>query len=75
MIRPKNFLILMSCVVIILSSQCVLCDNEGFFMITGSNLIKYHKPYHVSVVYQGYQVEKTLELAVTNTKPKIDDVS
>lgn len=75
MIRFKSSIVLLTFWVII-SSQCVTCDNEeGFFTVVGSSLIKFQKPYHASVTYQGFKSDKVIQIGVRKTKERDDDVS
>lgn len=75
MIRLKSSLVLGTFSVIILC-QLVTCDNdEGFFSVVGSNLLKFRDKYRVSVVYQGFKNEKKLQIGVKSTEKKNDDVS
>ncbi|XP_070500687.1 CD109 antigen-like [Chironomus tepperi] len=42
----------------------VYCDRKGYYTVIGSNVIKNHKPYRVSVTYQGYEQETILQIGI-----------
>jgi hypothetical protein len=65
MIRLKSSILIG--IIVIIFNQNVSCGEDGFFTVVGSNLLKYQKPYRVSVVYQGYTSDKTLQIGVKNT--------
>ena len=66
MIRLKSSILIG--ILVIIFNQNVSCGEDGFFTIVGSNLLKYQKSYRVSVVYQGYKNDKTLQIGVKNTE-------
>lgn len=47
-----------------------ICDHivgeGGFFTVVGSHLFKLDKSYRVSLVYQGYENEKSFQIGVKN---------
>ena len=65
MIRLKSSILIG--ILVIIFNQNVSCGEDGFFTVVGSNLLKYQKSYRVSVAYQGYKDDKTLQIGVKNT--------
>ncbi|XP_070505052.1 CD109 antigen-like [Chironomus tepperi] len=65
MIRLKSSILIG--ILVIIFNQNVSCDEEGFFTVVGSNLLKYQKSYRVSVAHQGYNSDKILQIGVRNT--------
>jgi Macroglobulin domain MG3/MG2 domain len=59
--------------VLIVGLENVKSDEKGFFTIVGSNLYRFQKNYQVSVVYQGYENEKILELGIISKTGRYSD--
>lgn len=67
MIRLKSSLIFVTLKIIsvIIFGNFVTCDDQkGFFVVVGSNLLKFQDSYKVSVVYQGFKNENELQVTV-----------
>ncbi|XP_070496240.1 CD109 antigen-like [Chironomus tepperi] len=67
MIRNK-FIFLSLFLLVLASNYQINCDNEGFFTVVGSNLLKYQQPYRVALTYQGYKDEKILQIGLKEVK-------
>ncbi|KAL7015211.1 hypothetical protein ACKWTF_016343 [Chironomus riparius] len=67
MIRNK-MLFLSIILLFIASNYLIKCDNEGFFTVVGSNLLKYQQPYRAVLTYQGYKEEQILQIGIKEVK-------
>ena len=63
MIR-KKFLFIALLLHAIASNYIIECNNEGFFTVVATALLRNQQLYRVSVAYQGYKDDKVLEIGV-----------
>lgn len=48
--------------------QSCYCDNEGYFTVVASKLMRQNKPYRVSIHHKNYADEKILQIGLKNDK-------
>jgi len=61
----RNTFVPLSFLLIALATNCLInCDSEGTFTIAAGTLIRHQQPYRVSVAYQGYKVDKVLQIGI-----------
>ena len=65
----RNKLLSLSIILLVIASNYLIkCDNEGFFTVVGSNLLKYQQPYRAVLTYQGYKVDTILQIGIKEVK-------
>jgi len=61
----RNKFLSLSFLLIALASNCLInCDGIGTFTIAAGTLIRHQQPYRVCVAYQGYKVDKILQIGI-----------
>jgi hypothetical protein len=43
-------------------------SSEGYFTVTGSQVLRLSEPYKVVVSYEGFEEEKEIEISIASSK-------